>query len=178
MPPSPSSSGMSEWFRTSAPFAIAPSQGSPSISTASFPWAGADRSAIGCVMRRPRCCSRAWPLPWFFPYTRSSASTSPWRFCPDGIPPSSRPTLSPAPFTRASPWCLLWPFRCASSITLKGWSQSVISTTWARSCWPPASSWPTAMAWKPSWPGTRLRTGKPSPSGIAPSAPWAGPIGC
>ena len=53
--------------------------------------------------------------------TRSSASTSQLRSCPAGTPPSSRPTSSPAPSTPASPWCSRWPFRCASSITLKPW---------------------------------------------------------
>ena len=61
---------------------------------------------------------------------------------------------------------------------LENSSPSATSTTWARSCSPPASSSPTATAWKPSWPGTPRRTGKPSCSGIASSVPWAGPTGC
>jgi hypothetical protein len=54
-------------------------------------------------------------------YTRSSASTSRWRSFRAGTPPSSRPTLLPALFIRASRWCLRWPSRCASSITWKRW---------------------------------------------------------
>ena len=81
--------------------------------------AGAARSATGCAMRRPRCCWPVWRRRWCSRCTPSSASTSRWRSCPAGTPPSSRPTSSPAPSIPASPWCSRWPFRCASSTTWK-----------------------------------------------------------
>ena len=95
-------------------------------------WAGADRCATGCATRRLRCCWPAWPRRWCSRCIRSSASISPLRFCRAGTRRSSRPTLSPAPSTPDLPWCSRWRFRCASSITLKRWSPSATSTTWAR----------------------------------------------
>ncbi len=51
------------------------------------------------------CCWPDWPRPWCSRYTRLLASISPSASSPAGTPRSSRPTLSRAPFTPASPWC-------------------------------------------------------------------------
>jgi len=63
--------------------------------------------------------SLGWPRRSSSACTPSSALTSRSRCCRAGIRPSSRLTLSPALFIRASRWCSRWPFRCASSITSK-----------------------------------------------------------
>ncbi len=73
--------------------------------TAFWRSAGAVRPSTGIAIRKPTCCWPAWRRRWCFPFTPSSASTSPSASCPAGTPRFSRPTSSPAPFTPASPWC-------------------------------------------------------------------------
>ena len=55
-------------------------------------------------MRRLPCSWRVWRLPWSCRCIASSASISRSPSCRVGTLPFSRPTLSPAPSTPASPW--------------------------------------------------------------------------
>ena len=112
-------SGLWAWFLTSPPCAKRRRIRGRARFTECCRWAGAVRRDTGRATRRCTSCWPAFRRRWCSRCTRSSASISRWRSCPDGTRRSSRRTSWRARFTPALPWCWCWRFRSASTTAWK-----------------------------------------------------------